>query len=162
MYKWFELLDVVDKNKIMRMEQNIPRPKTGTMIGYKRIAGPFKTGLTDNVEHVSDSIFKTWGHREMTYSVQVYRQDAMQIAALIHDSIEVQAVRDLLRESFISIIDISSPSDISLKIETGFEERANVDIRLRAMSEWDIDKGVIETVGIAGTLTSENKDDVVI
>lgn len=163
-YKWLEFLDLVPKNQIVRMEQNVPRPKAGTYIGFSLISGPLKTGFNDNQEYVSasTSTFKTWGQREFTFDIQVFRENALQYAAYIADSHEVQEVRDKLREYNIAIIDISPPSSIDELIQTGYEDRANIDVRLRAMSDWDQDLGSIDTLQTTGTLTSDSGSEVVI
>jgi len=161
-YKWMELLDIVSNTHIVRREQNVPRPVTGSYIGYKLTSGPFKVGFNDNIEHKIDSTFTNWGQRELIYSVQTFRESANQIAAYIHDSQEILDVRDLLRTFNVAIIDVSTPLDISYGIETGFEERAEVTIRLRANAEWDVDLGAIETTQIVGTLTSDSGNEIIV
>ncbi len=61
---------------------------------------------------------------------------------------KMQSVRDLLRSKGVSIQRGDEISDISTEIETGYENRANMDIVFHVITSFNEDIGCIEKVEV--------------
>lgn len=75
------------------------------------------------------------GQREISVSVQYFGANAMQNAIDLAESLEMQAARDLLAESDLVFVNrAGGANDLSELLDTGYEERAGIDILLRTAS----------------------------
>lgn len=110
----------------------------------------------DESSNDDDGLVTYTGQREISVSVQYFGNNAMQNAIDLGESLEMLAARDLLAESDLVFVDrVGGVNDLSELLDTGFEERATIDILLRIASIRTQSGGtVIEST----ELTSEYKN----
>lgn len=91
------------------------------------------------------------GQRELTVSVQYFGANAMQNAIDLGESIEMLAARDLLALSNLVFVDrAGGANDLSEIVDTGYEERAGIDILIRVSSVRTEAGIIIESVELDG------------
>jgi len=91
------------------------------------------------------------GQREISVSAQYFGANAMQNAIDLGESIEMLEARDLIAESDLVFVDrAGGVNDLSELFDTGFEERAGIDILLRVASIRTQAGIIIEKVEIDG------------
>lgn len=154
-YDWVNSLNLVSPNNIVYEQLNADRPTT-PYVSFKIISGPAKIGGRDNVAHITDTSFNIHGPRRATISIKTYGSESLQIATNINDSTELDSVRSILFGYNIAIWGTGGVSDISALLETGFEERAQMDMIFGLTSEQSDDKGAIETTVYSGTIKKED------
>ncbi len=91
------------------------------------------------------------GQREISVSVQYFGTDAMQKAIDLTESLEENAARELLALGGIIFVDrVSGINDLSEVLDTGFEERAGIDLMFRTCSERVKSGDLIDSTEITG------------
>ncbi len=97
------------------------------------------------------------GHREISCSVQYFGADAMQNAIDLIESLETVSSRDILAADDIVFVDRAGGiNDLTEILDTGFEERAGIDILFRVPSIRIESGDVIESTEISSEY--ENAD----
>jgi len=124
--------------------------KSGSYCTVKLIAGPLKVGA--NVELVSGSKMQSFGNRNMTFSVNIYGENAINTLSNLHDLMMSSVFRHMLHFEGvqygieIAIIDTPNIQNLSELMQTNFEERLQLDFRVRVVSLAEFDIELIENV----------------
>ncbi len=133
-------------------DQAGPRPESGNYGTLKLITPLIMEGQdSETIEAAGDFVtIKTQGQRELTLSVNLYREDAFQKMALLQSKIQSRRFRESARftakargQSF-AFIDALSIQDLSALLNSNYEERAQMDVRIRVVS---VLSEQVETVG---------------
>lgn len=147
-YNWFTS---VTKVPAIWAEQEGGKPER-PYATLKLITGPVKINGRDDMVYVSEGKFNLKGDRRITCSINVFGLNAHDILALARDSLDDPRVVDSLFAKGLSIWDEGDPTDITLKLETHWETRAQMDTVFGLASEYEVDIGIIEHVEIEGTV----------
>jgi len=153
-FDWIASQNLVDKNRIIEDRPNIDRPKP-PYISYSILTGPGKVGSRDNITHETNATFRISGPRTITVSIKSYGEGSKQIMADLCDSTELQAVQQLFQLGNIAVWGIPLVADISAQLETGWEERSQLDMLMGATAIQDEDQGKIETVEYTGDVKDQ-------
>jgi hypothetical protein len=119
--------------------QRAPRPKP-PYVGLNIIAGPRKVG-DDNLRQDVSGVFYIAGMRYFTLSVNVYGENANEIAQNLVDSLDMPSIQELLRNSDIAIVSTSEVRVLDQLLETDVEGRSQFDFQF-ASSINKVDDGV--------------------
>lgn len=132
-------------------------------ITIKIISGPRKMALDDNVTRKpgTDDYYLN-GMRGYTLSIKSYGTgyfDALEdISTLLGDPDHGEQLKE---DADIAIVDRGDVSDISAKLETGFERRATLDIIFNSSNNKLIGVKPIEKVEVKGTIKNEDSSKTV-
>ncbi len=89
----------------------------------------------------------------VTIAIQVFGPGAMAIAGDIRNSVEKITIQEFLRGKGACYVRVmSGPTDIAAVVGTSFEERASIDIQLRANVVILDDVGFIERIELTGII----------
>lgn len=106
----------------------------------------------------SSVVITTQGQRELTISAQIFRENALQKMALLQTKIQSRHFREKARfvaskrgQSF-SFIDALSIQDLSALLNSNYEQRAQMDIRIRVVSSLSENIETIGQVGLDGSI----------
>lgn len=89
----------------------------------------------------------------MTVSIGTYGPNAYDVAHGIDNALEKVTVQDFLRSRGMAYVQVlRGPTDMSDIAGTGFEERAGLDVQMRAAISIIDDVGIIERVELTGDL----------
>ncbi len=147
-YSWIASRGLVDNQKIYEEDPNVDRPYPPS-ISYRMLTLPVKNGTTDNTSYSgSGDVMTISGDRLMTVSIKVYGDGASQLISDLCESLELFSVQQVFQSANIAVRNINAPQEISQEIETGIEERYNMDIIFGVTSIQSEDQGAIETVSI--------------
>jgi len=141
---------------IKSKQKDAPRPSgsyadvdfiNDTSIGWEQRVLENNGGDPDLTETIS-------GNREIMMSIGFYRDDAVDNARKVHLGFIRESVQDLFRSAKLGLVRRSEVREISEPLESGFEERAQLDIVLSAIgTDTDIIRS-IETIDIASIFES--------
>lgn len=152
---------------------NVPRP-CEPYVTLNLIIPSLKTGH-DSWRYLSGDDYCIGGQRTLTLSVIAYGPDikdqvpqgilsAQQIIMDLRDSLENPLVLLELRRNGLAVHNEPVVNDISALLETGFQDRANMDIVLGFAHNQTVPVGIIEKVEgegtIEGALTQEIEIDI--
>lgn len=102
------------------------------------------------------------GQREISVSVQYFGTGAMQNAIDLSESLETFTAREGLQADGLVFVDrASAVNDLSEVEDTGFEERAGVDLLFRTCSERSQSGGLIENTVIIGEYDKQDGSPVI-
>lgn len=156
-YNWFT--SVTEVNAIWA-EQEGTRPER-PYASLKLITGQVKINGVDNMRYVSAGKFKLVGDRKITCSINVFGAEAHDIITLARDSLDDPSVVDSLFKDGLSIWDEGDPQDLSIKLETHWETRAQMDTIFGLAGELDIEPGIIEHVEVHGDYGTVETDNII-
>lgn len=139
----------------IREDQAGPRPESGNY-GTIKLTPPVQMEGHDSENYVQNGNkvqVETAGQRELTLSVNLYRENANQIMTKLQSRIQSRSFREKARllatsegQAF-SFIDALAIQDLTALLESNYEERSQMDVRLRAVSSY------VEEVDSIGTVT---------
>lgn len=149
LYEWASSASGVS---VIWARQSAPPPAT-PYVTLALVGGPIAIGhdaqrrvhLPDG-EELADLRVDWLGAREMTLSVNVYGGDALAIASTLQSSLSLETVRDALAAAGMSVIRAGDIRDLTALLETTFESRAQMDVRLRFTTTTSELTTFIETV----------------
>lgn len=96
------------------------------------------------------------GVRELTVSVNVYGEGALDKMVSAHGRLELPSVQAKLRAAGLIYVSRTGVRDLTVPFETSFESRAQMDVRFRLSDALvDVETGSIEQVEITNDLTGE-------
>lgn len=102
------------------------------------------------------------GQREISVSVQYFGANAMQNAIDLAESLEADAARALLAVDGLVFVDRNSGvNDLSEVLDTGFEERAGIDLMFRIASVRTENTGLIESTEVTQTIKKPDDSSIV-
>ena len=132
-------------------------------ITLKIISGPRKLTVDDNLRNKeSTDEFYLIGQRGYTLSIKSFGTDYVdgleKVSTLLEDPVNWEQLK---ADADISIVDGGSVSDISAKLETGFEKRATLDIIFNSSNNIITSIGPIESVEVSGAIKSEDSSKTV-
>ncbi len=128
---------------------NAPRPcKPYIVINY--IAGTSPIGFDEVIYKDSDD-FTIKGQRTLTYSINFIGEDSRNRADNFLNYLRMPTTLEVFQKNNISYIKNSGVTDISAELETGFEERANIDI------DFNIATDIVDKIGYIADVEGEGK-----
>ena len=153
---WFKYLNNNTEQEITVIELDAsgtrpPKP----YLGFKFIAGPTPKGSFDNLllKDRDNNVYELSGLRQYTCNVQGFGVDTQDILQRLHTIIDSPTiVREFKSDGDIAIVNRGSVSDISIKLETGFERRYSLDIIFNTSHSEDIELTTIESIEISGKI----------
>ena len=134
---------------------NVPRP-CEPYVTLNLTTVSVKTGH-DSWQYISGDDFRIGGQRTLTLSVIAYGpnleeqmnqeiKSAQQICTDLRDSLENPLVLEKLRKNGLAVHNEPTVQDISALLESGFQDRANVDITFGYAHNQRVPVGIIEKV----------------
>lgn len=152
-YAWIASRKVVPNQKIILEDQNVDRPKP-PYVSYRFLTGPVKIGTRDDqvYDSATDS-FLISGPRTISMSIKSYgteKVSALQLMTNLHGSLELNSVQQLFQSKNMAVHSLTNVLEISSVLETGIEDRAQMDIIFGVTSIQREDQGEISTVNIVG------------
>jgi hypothetical protein len=145
-YNWFVSTTEV---KAVWAEQEGPRLERPYAM-LKLITGPVKTNGMDQLSYLSGDKFELRGDRTVTCSINVMGSGAHDIAALARDSLDDPTIVDQLSEKGLAVWDEGDVRDLTQKLETHWETRAQLDVVFAFASSYETNTGWIEKVELEG------------
>lgn len=125
-------------------------------VTLKIISGPRKLGLDDELRQEGDKFYLV-GQRAYTLSIKSFGTDFIDgledLSTCLDDPDYWEALKE---EADIAVTDRGDVSDISAKLETGFEKRATLDIIFNSSNNKITNIGPIESVEVTGSLKNED------
>lgn len=157
-YAWVNSRKVVDKQKIILEDQNVVRPKP-PYVSYRFLTGPVKIGTQDDqvYDEVTDSVVIS-GPRNMTISLKAYgtqKVSSLQIMTNLQASLEMQSVQQLFQSQNMAVVEAGNVLEISSALETGIEDRAQMDVIFGVTSIVREEQGEIITVEIVDAVVKD-------
>lgn len=126
-------------------------------VTLKIISGPRKLALDDNLVNTSGNKFELVGQRGYTLSIKSYGTDYIDgledLSTCLDDPDNWEKLKS---DADIAIVDRGDVSDISAKLETGFERRATLDIIFNSSNNKLTNIGPIEGVEVSGSIKNED------
>jgi len=156
-YSWVKARVSVKTNIIFEKE-NAPRPPN-PLVSINLITGPIKYGH-DEIIRIDDTSYKSDGHRKITASIKSYGVDYLQVMTDLQASLNLLSVRDIFRSKNISFLHADDIKDISAKIETGFENRAVLDVFFGLRTSLVEEVEYIESAEIDPTIENPEEEDL--
>jgi len=120
--------------RVIFFRPNAPRPQ----LPYTSIQFLSNVGEIGDFEEFDpeDNLVKTWGSRAVTYTLNCYGDNAIDEVNSLQGSMRSTTVRAILAETAeIRIWNLEAIRDLSLLLDSGFEERAAFDILLNIPME---------------------------
>lgn len=133
--------------------ENAVRPPK-PYVTYKIISGPTNTAIKDELRK-ENGTFALVGQRSYVISLKCYGQDHMDALALIKDRFDDPDYYDILRNcADIAVTNKGTVSDISGKLETGYEKRATLDVSFNSSNTLETKIKSIEHVEVKGEMSN--------
>lgn len=152
-YISLQAIPLVPNSQVVWMEQGAPRPKL-PYIGLKVIAGP-RTYGEDDMRQSSPGVYSIEGQRAFTVSVNIFGVNAEDIAAAIINAMSKPSTQESLAASSVALLTSTAPQNLSVPLETKFENRIQFDIELGCVMAATDDVGFIEHTGILNHSSGE-------
>lgn len=146
-YNWFKKQSDIT---VIWADQASPRPARpyGSL---KVISGPVKLGGQDNLRQdpVTGALLLN-GPRQITVSMNVYGEEAMDILSTVRDSLDDPSVIDELDAQGLSVSEDGSVQNLTEALETHFETRAQMDVIFMLQEERATAVGTVTKIGLNG------------
>jgi len=160
-YSWISSRNLVDDQKIYIEDPNVDRPLPPS-ISYRMLTLPSSTGSRDSSTYSeAKSLTVISGNRDLTISIKAYGENASQIISNLYNSFELESVQILFQAANMGVRVQNTPQDISQELETGIEERYNMDIIFGVSSIQEEDLGEIAVINIVDAKLKNEADEVV-
>jgi hypothetical protein len=141
-----QVIPLVPNAQVIWMEQGSPRPKL-SYIGLKIIVGPHTYG-DDDMRQSSPGVYSIEGQRSFTVSVNIFGNNSEEIAALITNAMSKPSALEALAASSIALLNSTDQQNVSVPLETKFENRIQFDITFGCVMAATDNVGFIEQTGI--------------
>lgn len=151
-----QVVSLVPNGQVIWMEQGAPRPKL-PYVGLKIIAGPRAYG-DDDMRQTSPGVYSIEGQRALTVSVNIFGENSEEIAALITNAMSKPSALESLSAESVAILTNTAPQNVSVPLETKFENRIQFDIDFGCVMATTDDVGFIEQTGILNTTSGEQTE----
>lgn len=152
-YNWIK--GVVGPLEVIWIRPNQPLPETGQYVEQfvsLNLTSPMVKRGGDSLKYKQDGVFEIKGQRSANLSIIIYSGNSQQVAIDIQNSTEKPSVLESLSNSGIAIWNEPNVTDLSFKIDSGFEERAGIEFVLGIGSLIEDDVGIIERVEVQGEM----------
>lgn len=141
-----QVVPLVPNARVIWLEQGVPRPKL-PYVGLKIISGPRSYG-DDDMRQSSPGVYSIEGQRAFMVSVNIFAANAEEISGSLTNAMSKPSALDLLAANSVALLDSTSPQNVSLALETKFENRIQFDITFGCVMATTDDVGFIEQTGI--------------
>jgi hypothetical protein len=169
LWEWVKVATDLPDESIRWADQNGPRgipPFVELRIsGVNTIGIDSTQALTDMSRPAGQEVeLRTWGTRQVTVSLQSFSrsvtgdESAMSMMSDIQAAANSTAVSELLGSAGITVFDLGSISNISGLLDTDFESRAALELRIYAEQSWSDFVGYIERVELVDRADNETMD----
>lgn len=136
---------------VIKMHQDGRLPDRTFVVA--KVIAERREGMASTSELQDDGTILIQQGALMTVSVNVFGPEAYDMAHGIHNSLEKVTVQDFLRSRGMAYVQVlRGPEDMSAIAGTGWEERAGLDVQMRAAITIIDDVGIIERVELTGDL----------
>lgn len=143
---------------VRRAEEGSVAEDGEAYIEYKFLTGLIAVGLKDELRYDKDQDkFFLFGRREFSVQVEAFGDKAPECVAQIQQGLSAPNICEILRNAGIAVIDDNVISDATLFLETEYEPRALLDVRMStALQNFDIVDGLgtIDSVGLVNEIYS--------
>lgn len=147
-YNWFSKQSNITA---IWADQSKVRPKR-PYATLKIITGTVKLGGQDNLrDGPAGRPFVLNGPRQISLSVNVYGEDAMDILTTVRDSLDDPAVIDDLDAHGLAVTDDGSVQNVTEALESHFEPRAQMDVVFMLQEERDAFVVPVDRINLNGT-----------
>lgn len=152
-FSWLDGAVNLESNKIIFSDQDAPRPEKPYMtvklqnfvaLGHAQLSDVDGNGLGTFI-----------GDREFTVSLQTFGENAFQYLDTALSSLARPNAQTALDAGFLAFVDHLTTNDITDALESGHEERAQMDLLFRIASVSTEDVGLIEKVEAASEMKDE-------
>jgi len=133
-------------------EPNVRRPDEDTYVAMKITSLMIKPGHDALIPN-SDGSWRVGGQRTFMVSVHAYGAEAQQVLMDLHQSLDVPSIIERFRSNGLAVHNIPTVTDTSLELETGFEDRATMEVLFGIASDVDVVLTNIDNVEMEGELT---------
>jgi hypothetical protein len=135
---------------------NAPRPETPyVLLGL--LSAPIKHGSKDDLRGTgTEDEFEITGQRSVVYSVKVIGKNAIPYCTDLQISLEKPSVQEALRVAGLAVWNIGDVENIATLLETGFEERANMDVTFGISDTVAEAVGEVQNMEGTGEITLED------
>ena len=151
-----QVISLIPNAQVVWMEQGSPRPKL-SYVGLKIIAGPRSYG-DDDMRQSSPGVYSMEGQRAFTISVNIFGTNAEDIAALITNAMSKPSALEALAAESVSILTNTAPQNVSVPLETKFENRIQFDITFGCVMATTDNVGFIEQTAILNNGSDEHTE----
>jgi len=159
----WESLDKFLGVPMMFADQKVKIPESGMYGTLKLISGPIMQGhdshKVDGDKHVVS------GQRAFTLSVNLYREGAVQLMSNLQQVLQMPSFIFGMKKVAanknidLAIVDALAVQNLTSLVQSDYEERAQMDVRLRAVSSLSEDLEPIERVVAQGEIKHADGDD---
>lgn len=151
-----QVVSFVPNAQVIWLEQGTPRPKL-PYIGLKVISGP-RTYGDDDMRQTAPGVYSMEGQRAFTVSLNVFAANAEDVAALIVSSMSKTSAMELLAARSLALLTHTDPQNVSVQLETKFENRIQFDIDFGCVMAVSDEVGFIEQTGIVNNASGEQTE----
>lgn len=145
-YSWIASRRLVNNQHVFLEDPNADRPSPPS-ISYRMLSGPTLLGTNDNHKYdVAEDADVVSGHRTMSISLKSYGDNAIQNMVNLQASLELFSVQQYFQTRNIAIWNIGAVIEISSTLDTGIEERGQMDLILGVSSIQVDNEGAIEHI----------------
>lgn len=136
--------------KVIFDEQAEQRPKP-PYASLKVVNPSIRVGAVDE-SATNGQMYEQRMNRKTVFSVQVFGANATDILSSVRDTLDRPDVDGAFKLAGMAHIEESAVRDLSLRLETTYEERAQMDITLAYAHTETTDQKTIEVVELEGTV----------
>jgi hypothetical protein len=123
-----------DELSVIWSNQGVKRPPV-PYVSLNIIAGPVKSGGQDDLETLDSGDTRVSGFREITLSINYFGPNAIGYLSALQTSVEFPDVTTYFKSKDIAYISDTGVRDLNGLLENRFENRAQMDMRFRVLSE---------------------------
>lgn len=145
----FELRAVISEQNIIWEKDNSDRPLP-PYVSLNIIAGPVRLGGEAELRHESGDNFSANWMKTITLSVKSYGNNDLNLLERLQNSLGKPTVLARLRAVGLAIVSEGPIQDISTRLQTGYEERSNMDVIMAFASSVEDKVGYINDVELTG------------
>lgn len=155
-YDWVysQLNKYIDADRVIWEDENIDRP-LAPYIALSIVAGPVKLGGQAELRHESDTKFSVNAMKRVTVEVKCIGRPDQNYLEILQDSLGKETVLSAFRAKGMAVVSEGDIVSIPERMESGFEDRASMDIGFYYASSVEDDLGKIEHVTGEGEVEEE-------
>lgn len=151
-----QIVSLVANPQVIWLEQGVPRPKL-PYVGLKVISGPRAYG-EDDMRQSSPGVYSIEGQRAFTVSVNIFAANAEEISGVLTSAMSKPSALEALAASFVALLDNTPPQNVSVALETKFENRIQFDITFGCVMATTDNVGFIEQTGILNNASEDQTE----
>lgn len=149
------MLQPIMGGTVIWADQNGPRPQLP--YATLRLSSVQRVGTAHYADPDANGIQTVIATRESILQVQRFGPESVSAVETFADKLALQTNLDTFSLQKIALFDVSAVTDVAQLLNgLATEPRASVELSIRWVSDQTDDVGLIETVGVSGTIGPEN------